>query len=111
MSLGFIGYARFKEEIDGCLIYEYSGENWNLPYDKGDCLLYDGLISIEKDVFSEESWGVAADDGRIKILKECKNAFNRYVPNFDYIALRILSNVFNEYKEKGKIPEKVTFIQ
>ncbi len=27
MSLGFIGYGRYKEEIDGYVIYEYSGEN------------------------------------------------------------------------------------
>lgn len=112
MSLGYIGYARYKEEIDGCLIYEYSGENWNTPYEKGDCFLYDGLISIEKSVFNEESWGVAADEGRIKVVKECKNAFYRWKNlKFDYLALRILTHIFNEYREKGEIPEKVAFIQ
>lgn len=111
MSLGYTGYARFKEEKDECLIYEYSGENWNVPCDEGDCLLYDGLISIEKNVFNEDSWGVAADEGRIRVLKECKNAFYRQVPNFDYIALRILSHIFRDYKEKGEIPKKIAFIQ
>ena len=112
MSLGYTGYARYKEERDGCLIYEYSGENWNAPYEKGDCLLYDGLISIEKSVFNEESWGVAADEGRIKVVKECKNPFYRWKNlKFDYLALRILTHIFNEYKEKCEIPKEVAFIQ
>lgn len=51
--------------------------------------MYDGLFSIEKSVLDEENWGIAADQGRIKVLKECKNAFCRYVPKFDYLALRL----------------------
>jgi len=111
MTLGYTGYGRFKEEKDGCLIYEYSGENWNAPYEKGDCLLYDGLISIDKNVFNEESWGKAADEGRIKVLRECKNAFYRWDFEFDYLALRIVTHIFNEYRENGEIPKKVAFMQ
>lgn len=70
MSLGFEGYARYKEENDECLIYEYSGANWNVPYEKKSCLLYDGVISIDKNVLNEEEWGSAVDEGRIKIIKE-----------------------------------------
>lgn len=111
MSLGYTGYARYLEEINGCLIHEYSGENWNEPYDKGDCLLYDGLISIEKNVLNEENWGLAVDEGRIQILKECKNSFYKHDLKFDYIALRIISHIFRDYEEKSEIPEKVAFIQ
>ena len=112
MSLGYIGYGRYNEEIDGCLIYEYSGENWNAQHNEGDCLLYDGLFSIQKNVLVEESCVNAIKDGRIKILKECKNAFNRFKDtNFDYLALRIIIHIFNDYKESGEIPQKVTFIQ
>lgn len=111
MSLGYIGYGRYKGENNGCLIYEYSGENWNASFDEGDSLLYDGVISIEKSVFNEDSWGKAFDEERIKIIKECKNAFNRRGIKFDYLALRIIFNIFKEYKEKGEIPDKVAFIQ
>jgi len=112
MSLGYTGYGRYKEERDGCLIYEYSGENWNTPYNKGDCLLYDGLISIEKNVLDEDSYVKAIEDGRIKIIKECKNAFNRFKDiKFDYLALRIIIHIFNDYKESGVIPQNVAFIQ
>ncbi|WP_027625621.1 hypothetical protein [Clostridium lundense] len=52
------GYARYKEESNGYLIYEYSGANWNLPNKKEGCLLYDGLSSIEKSVLNEEENGV-----------------------------------------------------
>lgn len=88
MSLGYTGHGRYKEEKDGCLIYEYSGENWNAPYNSGDCLLYDGLISIEKSAFN-----------RFKDIK------------FDYLALRIIIHIFNDYNETGEIPQKVAFIQ
>jgi hypothetical protein len=112
VSLGYTGYGRYKEEIDGCLIYEYSGENWNAPYHKGDCLLYDGLISIEKNTLEEESYVKAIEDGRIKIIKECKNAFYRFIYiKFDYLALRIIIHIFNDYKNTGEIPQKVAFIQ
>lgn len=111
MSLGYIGYGRYKEEKDGCLIYEYSGENWNAPYDDGDCFLYDGLISIEKNVLDEESYAEAIENRRIKVLKECKNAFNRFSFEFDYLALRIIIHIFKDYKASGEIPEKVAFIQ
>lgn len=112
MSLGYIGYSRYKEERDGSLIYEYSGENWNLPYNKGDCLLYDGLISIEKNVLEEDSYVKAIEDGRIKVIKECKNAFYRFKDiKFDYLALRIIINIFKDYKKSGDIPQKVAFIQ
>ncbi|MED4455692.1 hypothetical protein [Metabacillus fastidiosus] len=35
MGLGYTGYGRYKEEIDGCLVYEYLDENWNAPFNKG----------------------------------------------------------------------------
>lgn len=111
MSLGYIGYGRYKGENNMCLIYEYSGENWNAPCDEGDSLLYDGLISIEKSVFNEDNLGKAIDEGRIKIIKECKNAFKLGGIKFDYLALRIIVHIFKDYKEKGEIPEKVAFIQ
>jgi hypothetical protein len=111
MSLGYIGYGRYKEEQDGCLIYEYSGENWNAPCDKGDCLLYDGLISIEKNVLDEENYVEAIENGRIKVVKECKNAFDCLNIKFDYLALRIIIHIFKDYKASGQIPEKVAFIQ
>ncbi|MCT4594175.1 MAG: hypothetical protein N4A57_07910 [Anaeromicrobium sp.] len=111
MSLGFIGYGRYKEEDDEYVIYEYSGENWNALFDKGDRLLYDGLIIIEKNVLKENVLGKAIEEGRVKIIKECKNAFNRAGIEFDYLALRILVQIFRDYEEKGEIPEKVAFIQ
>ncbi|MED3576118.1 hypothetical protein [Cytobacillus praedii] len=112
MGLGYTGYGRYKEEIDGCLVYEYSGENWNAPFNKGDCLLYDGLISIEKNVLEEEGYVNAIKDGRIKIIKECIYAFYRFKDiKFDYLALRIIIHIFNDYKESREIPQKVSFIQ
>lgn len=112
MSLGYTGFGRYKEEIDGCLIYEYSGENWNATFDEGDSLLYDGLISIEKSSLEEESYSNAIQDGRIKIIKQCKNAFYRYSSiEFDYLALRIVSQIFRDYKTNGNVPQDVAFIQ
>ena len=112
MSLGYTGYGRYKEERDGWLIYEYSGENWNVPYNKGDCLLYDGVISIDRTVLDEDGYVEAIEYGRIKIIKECKNAFNRFKDiKFDYLALRIIIHILNDYKENGEIPHNVAFIQ
>lgn len=111
MSLGFEGYGRYKEEREGYFIYEYSGANWNIPYEEESCLLYDGLIYIKKDVLSEEAWGSAVDEGRIKIIKECKNAFYRYGMKFDYLAIRIIFHISKDYKKTGKLPQKVSFIQ
>lgn len=111
MSRGYVGFARYKQESNGFLIYEYSGENWNVPHDIGDHSLYDGLISIEKNLLGEDSWSGAIEEGRIKIIKECKNAFYLYNLKVDYLAIRIISKIFSEYKEKGEIPEKVAFFQ
>lgn len=111
MSLGFEGYARYKEESDGYLIYEYSGANWNLANQKKSYLLYDGLISIEKNVLNEKDLGNAVDEGRIKIIKECTNVFYRYGMKFDYLAIHIIHNIFTDYKKAGKVPQEVLFIQ
>jgi hypothetical protein len=111
MSLGYIGYGRYKEENEGNLLFEYSGENWNVPHNEGDRFLYDGLISIDKSILNEENWGKAIEEGRIQVIRECKNAFYRWEMKFDYLALRIIIHIFNEYKEKGEVPEEVCFIQ
>jgi hypothetical protein len=111
MSLGFIGYGRFKEEIEDCLIYEYSGENWNVPHNNGDAFLFDGLISIDRVALKEENWKKAYTEGKIKILKECKNTFYRSDLKFDYLAIQISRHIFNDYKEKCEVPEKVAFIK
>ncbi|MGJ0909425.1 hypothetical protein [Clostridium botulinum] len=106
MNLGFEGYARYKEESDGCLIYEYSGANWNLPNQKKSCLLYDGLISIEKNVLNEKDLGNAVDEDRIKIIKECTNVFYRYGMKFDYLATHIIHNISIDYKKQVRYPKK-----
>ncbi|WP_027625639.1 hypothetical protein [Clostridium lundense] len=111
MSLGFEGYARYKEESNGYLIYEYSGANWNLPNEEEDRFLYDGLISIKKSVLNEEEWGKAVDEGRIKIIKECKNAFYIYEMKFDYLAIHIIYHIYVDYKKIGKLPQEISFIQ
>jgi hypothetical protein len=111
MSIGFEGYARYKEESDGCLIYEYSGANWNVPNEEEGCLLYDGLISIEKNVLNEEECGRAVEEGRIKIMKVCKNAFYRGEMKFDYLAILIIFHIFKDYKKTGEIPKNVAFIK
>lgn len=111
MSLGFEGYAKYKEERDGYLIYEYSGANWNVTHEKESHFLHDGLISIEKNLLNEEEWVSELDKGRIKIIKECKNAFYRYEMKFDYIAIRIILHISKEYKKTGKLPQRVSFIQ
>jgi hypothetical protein len=66
------------------------------------------LAVIEKNVFEEDNWSKAVDEDRIKIIRKCKNAFYRHGRK---IALRIIIHIFDDYKEKGKIPNSVSFIQ
>ncbi|AQS05923.1 hypothetical protein [Clostridium beijerinckii] len=60
---------------------------------------------------NEEEWVSELDKGRIKIIKECKNAFYWYEMKFDYIAIRIILHISKEYKKTGKLPQRVSFIQ
>ncbi len=118
MSLGFCGLCKIYDQDEKNIYYSYSGENWNEPTSKkGDRLLYDGLIKIKKSTFVSETatsyFSKVYDsiaNGDIKVLIECKNAFRRYT-DFDYIALRVLFNIFKEYEEDNDYPIKTGFIQ
>ena len=72
MSLGYIGYATLKEIKEGKLYYIYSGENWNVAFDEGDSLLYDGVIEIEESSLVNGDLGKAIEIGQVKVTKGCK---------------------------------------
>ena len=106
----------------------------------GDRLLLDGLFTInlssleepeihekvkrfpsgrKKKVIKRITHVVSAykkyDDGDIVIDKKCKNAFvgGRVAPalEMDYIANKLIQNIYEEYQRTGEIPEVASFIQ
>lgn len=112
MSRGYIGYARLFEDSDTYLLYEYSGENWNLSYEDGDALLFDGLIYIDKKALTSCEISNNIMQNNIKIIKPCKNAFNIFTDiEFDYIAIKLIKHILKDFKLKGDIPLNVSFIQ
>jgi len=99
--------------------YRYSGANWNEPNrNKEADMAYDGVFVIDKiaiqDMDKDSFLASAFNDGYIKIELECENAFYRFKlkeGNIDYIALRLISKVINDYLDNSAFPEKMSFIQ
>ncbi len=118
MSLGYCALGKLKCQDDIYVYYLYSGENWNDKDCKiDDRLLYDGLIKIDKNIFNKDNAyynniSSAIMDGKIQVVIECRNAFYRFNDiKFDYLALRIVYNIFKQYRINYVLPEKVGFIQ
>jgi ribosomal protein S17 len=137
MSLGYVGCARLAVEDDEYAIYEYSGENWNDGKSvNGDAMLFDGEIQIKKSSLEEPDIHEKIhkmpnhkknlvrkrithvvdiqqkiDQGEIVIIRECKNEFRHYSTGKRYLATRLLHQIFDEYQETGKLPQKTEFMQ
>lgn len=111
MSLGYTEICKKVAEDDSIVIYSYAGENWNDggKSKRGDSQLPDGMFTIYKDpVYIDiES---CLQSGRIKIDRECKNAFQRPGIAVDYIAWMLLNHIFTYYKKNNHFPAQESFI-
>lgn len=139
MSLGYEGTCKLVIQDEEFAVYAYSGANINDNYElrMAHVLDYDGEIVIYKRCLEEPEIHTKikrrpsgrkykevkrithfpsvvehVTNGDVIIEKECFNAFRRY-PNMDidYIAYRLIANIFIYYQENGCLPEKEGFIQ
>jgi hypothetical protein len=107
MSMGYYANCRlYKEDID-VIIYQYSGENWNREFNKGDAVLYDGFIIIKKDFDYTMSVSDLFLHGYIKV-KPCKNEFQKgYIPY--YFAFALVNKLFKGLEDFGYYLESCTY--
>ena len=139
MSLGYEGICRLVMQDDEGAIYAYSGANINDNYElrMAHALDYDGEILIYKRCLEEPEIHTKLKrrpsgrkyeevkrithfpnivehirKGNVIVEKECFNAFRLYSGmEIDYIAYRLIVNIFIYYQENGCLPEKEGFIQ
>lgn len=133
MSLGYSARARKVIEDKKIILYEYNCYNIG-KFDWQDALeTFDGSILIEKDAFPN-----LVADGEIKEIsndrkntidiqkteekidfqklfhnekikiKNCSHTWKAY-DGYDFMALKLLWKIFNEYQNNGIIPEYVSW--
>jgi len=123
VSLGYIGHCKKDSEDESAVYYTYSGADWNdKSQDRAAENAYDGAFAIDKSVLQWEpskprkqteflQWAYSAiDNVQAVVIVECKNSFRRG-RDIDYIALRLLCNIFEHLHKTGTLPEKMSFIQ
>ena len=105
--MGYYANCRLFLEDENIIIYEYSGENWNREFNKGDAVLYDGSIIINKNFDYTMGISDLLLSDYIEI-KPCKNEFQKgYIPY--YFAFRLLHKIFNNLEQFGCFPESCTY--
>ncbi len=135
MSMGIGGSAVKVMEDAETVIYEYGGYNLNEPRFRNEERVRDGSITITKSCFAEpdihekikktpggrkklvvKRIPVGVDfrkmikDGLIKV-ENCGNCWQTVdeVDNADIAAIRVLSEIFQEYQVNGEIPEHISY--
>lgn len=133
MSIGYGGYAHLVGADQNLVIYSYCCYNVNLPDYKRFMETEDGELYIDRDAFVEpeiHQKTVRTASGRKKtVIKRIKRdvPFDELFENrkikvknasgmwrtagsgVDIMALKILFKLFNEYQEKGTLPEVISW--
>lgn len=134
MSRGIGAHANLVLEDDKTVMYEYGGYNLNEPEYRNENHVYDGMITISRDCFTEPEiheklkkmpsgrkkliikripvdvdYPQMISDGRI-IIENCSNCWQCSPDkNIDVMALHILFYLFRQYQEEGKLPEYISY--
>ena len=134
MSIGYGGGARIALQDENTVIYEYSPYNLNKLSCTNEEQIYDGLITINKSVLIEpeiyEKKKKSPEGKRVSIVKRIRREVDYdfllsrnevYIENSSYcwqfvgvgknigmIAMRIVFYIFDEYQNKGELPEVVS---
>ena len=133
MSIGYGGKARIVLQDEKTVVYEYSPYNLNEPVYMNKERIYDGLITIKKSALMEpeihEKMKKMPKVQKVSIVKRIRRKVDydsiisrnevcienssycwRFVgieKNIGMIAMRIVFRIFDEYQEKGILPEVV----
>ncbi len=133
MCMGIGGSARAIMQDADTIIYEYCVYNWNDEKCKNPDYVYDGIITIDKHSLVEPeiheklkkqpsgrkklitkriprdvdyAARIAAGQIRVENSSFCWQLLDNGI---DYMAMRIIYNIFDLYQTEGTIPEKVRF--
>lgn len=97
MSRGLEGYYKLIEIQNDFVLYAYSGDNFNYPYDKKTACQCDGQIKIKLPIIDEKE--------TMEILKECTYA-EKNCDGDDILALYTSRKIIYEYKQTKKFPKQ-----
>lgn len=133
MSMGYEGYLVLDMQYDKQVVYKYACGNVNKGLDiyRADIANPDGIIVIDKSCFVEPEihqklkrtpsgrkrliekrirvpvdYEAYIQDGRVTVQNA--SACWRTIEGIDFMALRLLHNLFKEYQEQGGLPERVS---
>ena len=132
MSLGYGGFCHMIAEDASSVLYTYYCFNWNIERSRNPNHITDGYITIRKDCLVEpeihEKIKRFPNGKKKKIVKrivrdvnirrrieegsvEIENSsFAWYlIGGYDRVALLLTYNIFREYQETGKLPEKTGY--
>lgn len=62
---------------------------------------------VIKQIHNDVNYTVLMEEGKIKI-ENCSNAWKLY-NGIDFMAFRIVDEIFNEYQDTGAVPEKISW--
>ena len=134
MSIGYEGFACLVEQDEEHFLYSYGCANWNIEKYMNRDHIMDGFIMInknclvepkihrklkrfpngrkrmvEKRILVEVSFEKLFEFGAI-FVDNSVNCWRVIGEKIDFIALKVLRMMFNEYQLTGVLPEKVGFI-
>ena len=131
--MGYGGYLILDTQDDEQVLYHYACGNVNKGLDvyHADMAKPDGIIMIDKSCFVEPEihqkhkrlpsgrkktvekriivpvdYGAYIEEGRITIKNA--SACWRTIEGIDFMALRLLFNLFKEYQKTGAVPKKLS---
>lgn len=97
MTRGLEGYYKLIQIQNDFVLYSYSGDNFNYPYDKKIACQCDGQIKIKLPISDKNT--------TLEILKECTYAEKNCDGN-DILALRTGAKIIYTYKQSGEFPKE-----
>ncbi|MCH5325360.1 MAG: hypothetical protein J1E39_09100 [Eubacterium sp.] len=132
MSRGYCASCRMAAENEQEILYEYTCYNIGEGDWKRHSETYDGSILIQKAAFAEPyihmkkkkmpsgrkklivkrirsnvDYSALLSEGRITI-ENCSGAW-QIVGGVDFMALRLIWKIFDEYQDIGEVPEKMSY--
>jgi hypothetical protein len=133
MSIGVGGYGKIVLQDKNTVIYEYGSYNLNDSQFFNNERVCDGLIVIDKSGLVEPKirekikrlpngkkkiiikriskavpYQELYDVGKIRI-ENCSNCWKSIGSGYDYIACKLVYQIFQEYQEKGCLSEYISY--
>ena len=133
MSIGNGGTAVKILENKSILIFNYGGYNLNIEQYRNEGKIYDGQIIIRKAALVEpeiHEKQKKMPSGKRKLVtkrilvevpyeelfekqmievKNCSNCWQTMQGGMDYVALRLIWKIFDQYQEKGTIEDTISY--